>query len=85
MESVEENLKNINLEYFAKRQSMRLNPLRLFVLQQNSYETFKKARVRSGVREGQFKVTPLTEDARLLEPLLLSDEHAILISPVAAG
>lgn len=52
-------LQEINCEYAAKRKSGRLKPMVLSILRQGTYEQYKKARVNSGQREGQFKIIAL--------------------------
>jgi hypothetical protein len=69
LKSVESNICNINIEYEVKLKSKRLNPMTLNVLEHKSLETFKAWRVNSGIREAQFKTTPLTDDKGLFKPL----------------
>ncbi len=68
---IETNICINNLEYDVKLKSKRLNPMLLNVLADNSLETFKAWRVKSGIREAQFKITPLTDDASLFAPLTI--------------
>ncbi len=65
IQQVEENLNKINIEYEAKRKSLRLKPIELKIIEKNSFETFKQMRIDSGIREAQFKTVPLTIDADL--------------------
>ncbi len=59
---VDAALSEINLEYEAKRKSLRLAPIALKVLTPGAFELFKQQRISQGVREAQLKVEPLTED-----------------------
>jgi hypothetical protein len=68
-QTLERNLQTISIEYAAKRKSLRLPPIELKVLQEDSFETFKNWRVSQGIREAQFKVVPLTSDVLLTGPL----------------
>ncbi len=71
LNEVENNLQEINIEYKAKRSSLRLPPLTLHDLEQGSFETFKKWRISQGIREAQFKPVPLTADTKLSTPLTI--------------
>ncbi len=71
LNEVENNLQEINIEYKAKRSSLRLPPLTLHDLEQGSFETFKKWRISQGIREAQFKPVPLTADIKLSTPLTI--------------
>ncbi len=66
---VDQGLSTINIEYDTKRKSLRLMPMRLFSLGDASLEKYKRWRVANGIREAQFKITPLVSDASFLEPL----------------
>ena len=68
IKAVEFNLKEINMEYKAKRASLRLPHLILKVLADDSFQTFKKWRISQGIREAQFKTVPLTNDIKLITP-----------------
>ena len=69
IKEVENQLTITNLEYATKRKSLRLRPMTLFVLGENSLESFKNWRVSKGIREAQFKTTPLVADDSFLDPL----------------
>lgn len=56
---VESHLFETNVEYQAKRGSGRLRALDVRVLQQGTYEAFKRYCVNQGQREGQFKIVAL--------------------------
>jgi hypothetical protein len=71
---VEDNLTTNNLEYATKRKSKRLNPMIVFVLGEDSLEKFKNWRVSNGIREAQFKITPLVTDDSFLTPLIVNDK-----------
>ena len=59
LERLEHHLSNLNIEYHAKRQSGRLQPLSLQFLRRGAGEAYKKHCVQRGQREGQFKVAHL--------------------------
>lgn len=61
--TVDNILKQINIEYESKRESHRLNIPQTYRLKKDSFETFKKECIAEGLRDGQFKI-----------PLLLQDE-----------
>ncbi|WNO11152.1 GH3 auxin-responsive promoter family protein [Teredinibacter sp. KSP-S5-2] len=69
IETVELFMREMNLEYKTKRDSLRLSPMQLHVLGENSFESFRKWRVENGVREAQIKNVPLSSDISLVEPL----------------
>jgi hypothetical protein len=73
LEEIENNLSANNLEYSTKRKSMRLNSMRLYILGKDSLEKYKNWRVSGGVREAQFKITPLVTDNTFLTPLTVKD------------
>src|SRR3989339_243325 len=64
--AVEKNLSSINIEYKAKRASLRLPPIELKVLASDSFQSFKKWRIDQGIREAQFKTVPLTNDINMI-------------------
>lgn len=66
---IENQLVMTNLEYATKRKSLRLRPMFLFELGPDSLKLFKDWRVANGIREAQFKTTPLVSDDSFLDPL----------------
>jgi len=62
LSALDRQLGVVNLEYNAKRSSLRLHHLELHVLDEGSFEKFKKHRVKQGVREGQFKAEILSTE-----------------------
>ncbi len=56
---LDEVLREINMEYDAKRSSDRVKPIRLALLKRGSYEDFKRFYLAAGQREGQFKIVAL--------------------------
>lgn len=77
IDEVENQLKKLNMEYAAKRKSLRLNPLKLFVLGENAFESFKQCRIKQGIREAQIKSVPLTQDRELIEMLPIVETVAV--------
>lgn len=71
IQDVESLMKVINLEYRTKRDSLRLHPMQLHLLEKNSFEVFRKWRVANGVREAQIKNVPLSSDISLITPLTI--------------
>ena len=69
LNEVEQQIINSNLEYATKIKSLRLKPMRLHILGDNSLELYKNWRVAGGIREAQFKTTPLVSEDSFLEPL----------------
>lgn len=61
---VDANLKKINCEYEAKRNSFRVKDPLTFRLVNNSFETFKEQCIAEGARDGQFKLMLLLNDAK---------------------
>ena len=52
---IDEELKKINVEYKAKRDSGRLKPIRLNYIKNGTGENFKKYCIKNGQRDSQFK------------------------------
>ena len=61
---VDANLKSINCEYEAKRDSFRIKDPISHVMQKESFETFKARCIDQGARDGQFKLNLLMQDER---------------------
>ena len=59
---VDKNLKEMNVEYKTKRDSLRLKMPHTNVLYPNSYEMFKRLSLKAGGRDGQFKLVLLLQD-----------------------
>ncbi|MEN8175160.1 MAG: GH3 auxin-responsive promoter family protein, partial [Pseudomonadota bacterium] len=57
--SLEQQLYRVNMEYHAKRESGRLAPLEVRLLQPGAGEHYKAACIRTGQKEGQFKTVAL--------------------------
>ncbi len=70
---VENELQTINMEYQAKRKSLRLSPIELLVLDSGAFEAFKRMRIAEGVREAQFKTEPLTQDPKKVESFTVQE------------
>lgn len=62
--AVDEVLKQYNVEYKSKRDSLRLKDPVTFRLEPNSFETFKKQCIAEGLRDGQFKLNLLLQDEK---------------------
>ena len=61
-EAVDKALQNINMEYKAKRESLRLKDAVTYRLQPESFEHFKERCIAEGARDGQFKLNLLLQD-----------------------
>ena len=61
---VDEVLKQTNIEYKAKRDSLRLKDPKAFRLVKESFEQFKAACIAEGARDGQFKLQLLMQDEK---------------------
>ena len=57
-------LKEINCEYGAKRDSLRIKDPATYRLVKDSFETFKQRCIDEGARDGQFKLTLLLLDEK---------------------
>ena len=66
-EAVDAALKEINMEYKAKRESLRLKDAVTYRLQFESFEHFKEACIKEGARDGQFKLNLLLQDEKRQE------------------
>lgn len=63
-EAVDKALQNINMEYKAKRESLRLKDAVTYRLQFESFEHFKEQCIKEGARDGQFKLNLLLQDEK---------------------
>ncbi|MBO4587689.1 MAG: GH3 auxin-responsive promoter family protein [Bacteroidales bacterium] len=63
-EAVDAALKDINIEYKAKRDSLRLKDALTFRLVKESFEQFKERCIKEGARDGQFKLNLLLQDEK---------------------
>ncbi len=61
---VDEILRQINIEYKAKRESFRVKDPVTHRLQKESFETFKAQCIAEGARDGQFKMNLLMQDEK---------------------
>ena len=61
---VDAALKEINCEYGAKRDSLRIKDPATYRLVKDSFETFKQRCIDEGARDGQFKLTLLLLDEK---------------------
>ena len=59
--AVDEGLSRLNVEYRAKRESMRLNPLCVKWLRAGTETALRSAMMERGQREGQFKIVTLAD------------------------
>lgn len=62
--SVDERLMEKNMEYKAKRESLRVHDPRTNVLVPESFEKFKARCIEEGARDGQFKLNLLLQDEK---------------------
>lgn len=62
--AVDSELKKLNIEYEAKRASLRLKAPVAHTLVKDSFEKFKEASLKQGARDGQFKLNLLMQDER---------------------
>lgn len=61
---VDAKLKEINIEYEAKRASFRVKDPETHILQEESFETYKARCIEQGSRDGQFKLNLLMQDEK---------------------
>ena len=61
---VDKKLKEINCEYEAKRDSLRIAEPLPFAMQKDSFETYKERCILAGARDGQFKLNLLMQDEK---------------------
>lgn len=62
--TVDAKLKEINIEYAAKRDSFRIAEPVAHRLQKESFETYKERCILNGARDGQFKLNLLMQDEK---------------------
>ena len=63
-EAVDAALKESNIEYKAKRDSLRLKDAVTYRLVRESFEQFKERCIKEGARDGQFKLNLLLQDEK---------------------
>ena len=61
---VDKYLRQQNVEYVAKRDSLRVHDPVGYRLVENSFEKFKAACIAEGARDGQFKMNLLMQDEK---------------------
>ncbi|MCQ2583281.1 MAG: GH3 auxin-responsive promoter family protein [Treponema sp.] len=61
---VDAKLKSVNIEYEAKRDSLRVKDPIAHVLQEDSFAKFKEECLKKGFRDGQFKLNLLMQDEK---------------------
>lgn len=64
--ALDEKLGEVNIEYRAKRDSLRLGPPCLHLLKEGAFARYRAARVKEGVREAQFKMVLLSAKIEML-------------------
>ncbi len=64
---LDEALEQRNIEYGSKRSSQRLGAPEVWVVEQGSFERFRRQRLASGTSDSQFKPTHLTRDVNFSE------------------
>ncbi len=69
VEVVDQLLSQMNVEYKSKRNSLRLKPMEMVMLDKDSFESFKRFRIKQGIREAQIKSVCLTQDEKLVQML----------------
>lgn len=67
LQACEQQLQQANIEYKAKRGSMRLGEPQLVVLQPGSFERERQERIKAGAFDAHVKVPHLTRDPSILE------------------
>ena len=75
-EIVDKHLKEINIEYESKRDSLRLHMPSTHVLRRNAYDLFKKMNLEKGAKDGQFKLVLLLQDKvrqKMIQKLIKED------------
>lgn len=75
-EIVDKHLKEINIEYESKRDSLRLHMPATHVLRRNAYDLFKKMNLEKGAKDGQFKLVLLLQDKvrqKMIQKLISED------------
>lgn len=74
LEAFERALRDSNIEYQSKRDSMRLGPPTLFIAEKGAYNRFRRRQVEGGRTDAQFKLLRLTDDTSLLEEFSCVEE-----------
>lgn len=62
--AVDAALMESNMEYKAKRESLRLKDAVTYRLEKESFEHFKERCIKEGARDGQFKLNLLLQDEK---------------------
>jgi hypothetical protein len=83
VDSADEELMRMNVEYHSKRTSMRLGPLTLKVVQGNSYEDYEKKRQQTARNLSQYKHIFLVNDHQFEEQFQFSHEFPSSVDPSA--
>jgi hypothetical protein len=75
VKSLEKRLGEVNIEYAAKRESLRLGPMRLYLLSDGAWQTWDRQRLaRTGGNLDQYKHPCLVTDPKFRETLPIVEE-----------
>ncbi len=66
LKSLEATLRNLNIEYAAKRDSQRLGSPVLRIIKRGEFGRYRKRAVEKGKSDGQFKILRLTDNAAFI-------------------
>ena len=79
LSACEEGLRAANMEYAAKRDSLRLDPPELAVLRTGAFERWRRRRLEEGAFDAHVKLPLLTADSQLIETLGV--QNRLLLEP----
>ena len=74
LDACEAALREVNIEYAAKRDSLRLGPPKLKLLEQGAFERFRRERVASGAPDSHVKPPHLVREIDKLDALGVDHE-----------
>lgn len=74
LQSLEENLCRINIEYKTKRKSERLSSPTLKILERGSFERFRKTKLQDLPHDSQFKFSHLKADFKIPDEFKIKEE-----------
>ena len=75
--ALEQELRSRNIEYAAKRDSLRILPPVLRIVKKGEFERYRRDKVSQGQPDGQFKVIRLTQDGSFMREFAYDREISL--------
>ena len=77
LRGIEDALCELNMEYAAKRKSLRIDPPVLRRIRSGAFDNYRRREVEKGRKDGQFKTLRLTMDTAFADEFEFEGEIAL--------